>query len=198
MPTEASTSTGSTAPPASTCLTRGRPRRWRRRSATRTIESRSRRRSRPSRRAWPPARSEGEATYGVTYGIDGGNLVDAGWGVIFPHDIDPAVGEALCPLLERRRGQAGAIKPERFREFAGHLGYRSGEARPTSLLATGSPSTCRLPRTTVSHTTCCWSPPRPSSRTGSSTNWMSSTRSAGCGSSCPTGRPTWRRSTVTL
>ena len=64
----------------------------------------------------------------MTYGIDGGNLADAGWGVIFPHDIDPAVGEALRPLLERRRGQAGAIKPERFREFAGHLGYRSGEA----------------------------------------------------------------------
>ena len=45
-----------------------------------------------------------------------------------PTRYRPGCRRGVRPLLEHRRGQAGAIKPERFREFAGHLGYRSGEA----------------------------------------------------------------------
>ena len=32
------------------------------------------------------------------------NLADLGWGVIVPHDVDPAVLDALRPLLEHRKG----------------------------------------------------------------------------------------------
>jgi hypothetical protein len=56
-------------------------------------------------------------------------LADAGWGVIFPYEGPdaeprvPAIEEALQPLLDRRRAQAG----EHFRTFAGPDGYRPGE-----------------------------------------------------------------------
>ena len=53
------------------------------------------------------------------YGITAGDLESAGWGVVFAEDEDPAVRDALDPLLARRLRQNG----ERFRE----LTYRPGE-----------------------------------------------------------------------
>jgi hypothetical protein len=51
------------------------------------------------------------------------NLDELGWGVIFPHDADPAIREALAPLLDHRRSRAG----DRYREFAGgEQGHRPG------------------------------------------------------------------------
>lgn len=49
----------------------------------------------------------------------------AGWAVIFARDADPAVEEALQPLLTLRRAQAG----DRFRCFSGKAGYRPGESK---------------------------------------------------------------------
>jgi hypothetical protein len=61
-------------------------------------------------------------------GIDPTNLAEAGWAVVFAHNADPAVREALAPLLEHRRRQATQNKSY-YREYAGPDGYRPGESK---------------------------------------------------------------------
>ncbi len=79
--------------------------------------------------AWV-ARGEGKARRGLKEGLDPGKLDEAGWGVIFPGSTDSAaLREALAPLLELRRAQAGKRQERFFREFAGEDGYREGESK---------------------------------------------------------------------
>jgi hypothetical protein len=70
-----------------------------------------------------------QPSFGVSERTDPTNLAEAGWGVIFAEDADPAVREALRPLLDLRRQQASAIKAHRYRELAGADGYRAGESK---------------------------------------------------------------------
>ncbi|MDJ0836535.1 MAG: hypothetical protein QNK37_08455 [Acidobacteriota bacterium] len=74
-----------------------------------------------------------EAHYGVVEGVDPTDPSTAGWGVIFAHQGDPAVMEALKPLLDYRREQAGDL----YRCFDGQGAYRPGESKSQFLARHG-------------------------------------------------------------
>jgi hypothetical protein len=71
------------------------------------------------------------ATFGLIAGVDAKNLQETGWGVIFAHDADPAVEEALSELLQWRKSQAG----ERFRIYRGADGFRVDKDTKNTFLA---------------------------------------------------------------
>jgi len=68
---------------------------------------------------------------GVKAGVDPKRLDQAGWGVIFAHDADPAIKEALSDLIALRKEQAG----EHFRLYEGPEGYRRNSDTKSSFLA---------------------------------------------------------------
>ena len=61
----------------------------------------------------------------VKEGFDPLQLSSVGWGLIMAYDADPAIKDALSELLNHRRQQAG----ERYHEYAGGDGYRTGEGK---------------------------------------------------------------------
>jgi hypothetical protein len=63
----------------------------------------------------------------VPFGRDPTALDSVGWGIVFEQEADPAVREALEPLIAHRQRQA-ASGEDLFREFAGSDGYRPGES----------------------------------------------------------------------
>lgn len=73
------------------------------------------------------------AHFGVKEGVDPNNLAETGWGVIFTHDSDPAVREALGELLAWRREQAAAQHEHYYREYSLADGYRPGESKQAFL-----------------------------------------------------------------
>ena len=64
-----------------------------------------------------------EATYSAAEGVDPTDVGQAGWGVIFARDADPAFREALEPLLALRRSET-----PHYREYVGDDGY-AGESK---------------------------------------------------------------------
>jgi predicted chitinase len=69
--------------------------------------------------------------FGVKHGVDPKKLEQTGWGVIFAHDENPAVIEALQPLLDLRKNQAGQY----FKLFQGADGFRVGKDTKNDFLA---------------------------------------------------------------
>ena len=63
-----------------------------------------------------------EAHWAIKEGADPENLAQAGWGVIFAHNADAAVKDALKELLDHRKQQAGAL----YKEYVGGDGFRVG------------------------------------------------------------------------
>ncbi|MEM7348027.1 MAG: C25 family cysteine peptidase [Chloroflexota bacterium] len=68
---------------------------------------------------------------GVKEGVDPTDLGEAGWGVIFAHNADPAIKEALSPLLKLREEQAG----EYYQLYEKGAGYRVGKDTKGKFLA---------------------------------------------------------------
>ena len=68
---------------------------------------------------------------GVHEGVDPRNLEDSGWGVIFAHDAEPAIAEALQPLLQLRQRQTGS----KFRMYGQDAGFRVGVDNKSNFLA---------------------------------------------------------------
>lgn len=66
------------------------------------------------------------------------DLASAGWAVIFPHDIEPAIVDALQPLLDLRRRQASAKEQRFFRCCCGADSYLPGDTAADFLARRGA------------------------------------------------------------
>src|SRR6185436_10430580 len=81
--------------------------------------------------------------------IDPTDLASAGWAAIFSRDADPAIREALEPLLRHRQRQAARRVEQRFRELGGEAGLWPGESKIDFLqrhgIGHGPPDPDKLP-----------------------------------------------------
>ncbi|MEH2003221.1 MAG: hypothetical protein V7L00_31620 [Nostoc sp.] len=75
-----------------------------------------------------------EPEFAPIEGVNPKNLAETGWGVIFAYGADPAIREALSPLLELRQRQATQEKEHYYQEYIGVKAYRPGETK-TKFLA---------------------------------------------------------------
>jgi hypothetical protein len=77
-------------------------------------------------------------TLGPKEGVDPKSMEEAGWGVIFAHDCDPGIREALKELLDHRREQATKKKERYYQEYSGVRAYRPGESKLQFLARQGA------------------------------------------------------------
>lgn len=81
--------------------------------------------------------NKGLEKFGIMEGYDPLKLEESGWGIVFPVNADPAVVDALRPLMEWRKQQAG----ERYHEYTGGTaGVRPNDTKSTWLARQGVPN----------------------------------------------------------
>lgn len=74
-------------------------------------------------------RLSGLQTFGVRFGVQPARIDSAGWGVVFPATSNAGIREALQPLLQLRKQQAGDL----FKEFS----FKDGESKDDFLTRNG-------------------------------------------------------------
>lgn len=79
-----------------------------------------------------------QAHYASMEGLDPKNLADTGWGVVFAHGADPAIKNALAPLLHHRQKQAAQTNERFYQEYIGPKAYRPGETKQQFLARHGA------------------------------------------------------------
>jgi hypothetical protein len=79
-----------------------------------------------------------EPAFALAEGYEATDLASSGWGVVFAPNANPAVREALAPLLDHRRAQAAATNEKRYREFAGADTVQPGESKNAFLARHGA------------------------------------------------------------
>ena len=67
-----------------------------------------------------------DAITGVRLDVCPDSLAEAGWGIVWPGEVDPEIEQALAPLLDLRRAQTAEAGPGRF--FSFHYRGETGEA----------------------------------------------------------------------
>ena len=91
-------------------------------------------------------RSRQPAPFPLRPDIDPDALARAGWAVVFPSVEEGSaeairqreIYQALAPLREHRRGQAGRIHERRYREYIGEQAYHPGETKQKYLARLGA------------------------------------------------------------
>jgi hypothetical protein len=73
-------------------------------------------------------RRDTEAHLGPVAGIDERDLSQTGWGVVFAHNADAALRDALKELLDHRKAQAASKRAHFYKEYIKDKGYRVGDA----------------------------------------------------------------------
>lgn len=102
-----------------------------------------------------PGREQGAGdavakSFGLGFGLDPADIVDAGWTIVFVSDESQAVRDALQPLIEHREASGAVVRVltaepgERFSEFMARNGVYPGEIDPELmgyyLLIVGGPA----------------------------------------------------------
>ena len=79
-----------------------------------------------------------EAHLGVKEGIDPKSIAETGWGIIFAHNADPAIREALSELVKHRQQQATQKHEHYYQEYVGLKAYRPEESKLDFLACNGA------------------------------------------------------------